>query len=71
MSMVGIHFVMYLSFLPYLSLAQCIPKAIVIINPGNPTGQVLTQQNIQDVIKFAHKNELLILADEVQYVMLC
>lgn len=28
-------------------------KAIVIINPGNPTGQVLTRENIEAVIKFA------------------
>ena len=44
---------------------NCQPRAIVVINPGNPTGQVLTQQNIQDVIKFAHENKLFILADEV------
>merc|ERR1712119_267283 len=40
-------------------------KAIVIINPGNPTGQVLTRQNIEAVIKFAHKENLFIFADEV------
>ena len=44
---------------------NCQPRAIVVINPGNPTGQVLTKQNIQDVIKFAHENKLFILADEV------
>lgn len=41
------------------------PRAIVVINPGNPTGQVLEKSTIQDVIKFAHKNRLFILADEV------
>ena len=40
-------------------------KAIVIINPGNPTGQVLTKENIEGIIKFAHENNLFILADEV------
>jgi alanine transaminase len=25
------------------SLKTCVPKAIVIINPGNPTGQVLSR----------------------------
>ena len=25
------------------------PKALVIINPGNPTGQVLTKENIEDI----------------------
>ncbi|KAB0796933.1 hypothetical protein PPYR_10994 [Photinus pyralis] len=43
----------------------CIPKCIVVINPGNPTGQVLTKENIQEIIKFAHKHSLFILADEV------
>lgn len=43
----------------------CNPRAIVVINPGNPTGQVLTYENIQNVIKFAHKHHLFILADEV------
>lgn len=37
----------------------------MVINPGNPTGQVLTRQNIEDIIKFAHKNRLFLLADEV------
>ncbi|KAL1450792.1 hypothetical protein WDU94_003112, partial [Cyamophila willieti] len=41
------------------------PRAIVIINPGNPTGQVLTRKNIEDIIKFAYKEKLFILADEV------
>lgn len=44
---------------------ECKPRAICVINPGNPTGQVLTKENIQDVIKFAHKHNLFILADEV------
>ena len=44
---------------------QCTPKAICVINPGNPTGQVLTRQNIEDIIKFAHKENLFIFADEV------
>ncbi|KAL3276695.1 hypothetical protein HHI36_012065 [Cryptolaemus montrouzieri] len=41
------------------------PRAIVIINPGNPTGQVLTRDNIEQIIKFAHKENLMLLADEV------
>uniref|UniRef100_A0AC34R714 Alanine transaminase n=1 Tax=Panagrolaimus sp. JU765 TaxID=591449 RepID=A0AC34R714_9BILA len=40
-------------------------KAIVVINPGNPTGQVLTKENIQSIIKFAQEKNLFILADEV------
>ncbi|XP_070574599.1 alanine aminotransferase 2-like [Ptychodera flava] len=41
------------------------PVAIVIINPGNPTGQVLNRENIEDIIKFAHRENLYIVADEV------
>ena len=44
---------------------RCAVRAIVIINPGNPTGQVLTRENIEAVIKFAYKENLFILADEV------
>lgn len=44
---------------------QCRPKAIVIINPGNPTGSVLTRKNIEEVIRFARRNNLMVLADEV------
>jgi alanine transaminase len=43
----------------------CKPRAIVIINPGNPTGSVLSEQNIRDVIKFAHREKLFVIADEV------
>jgi alanine transaminase len=40
-------------------------KALVIINPGNPTGNILSEQNIEDIIKFCYENKLVILADEV------
>lgn len=43
-------------------------RGIVIINPGNPTGQVMTRQNLEDIVKFSHKNGLVILADEVYQV---
>ena len=45
------------------------PRAIVVINPGNPTGNVLSKQNLEDVIKFAHRNKLFIFADEVYQVI--
>ena len=41
------------------------PRAIVVINPGNPTGQVLSEENIKDVIRFAERERLFIFADEV------
>lgn len=44
------------------------PRAIVVINPGNPTGQVLSRENIEEIIRFAHREGLFILADEVYQV---
>jgi aspartate/methionine/tyrosine aminotransferase len=40
-------------------------NSLVLINPGNPTGQVLTKDNVQDVVKFCCKHGLVLLADEV------
>ncbi len=40
-------------------------KGIVVINPGNPTGSVLGEQSIQEMISFAKDNALVIIADEV------
>ena len=40
-------------------------KGIVVINPGNPTGAILTEQSIGDVIDFAERHGLVIIADEV------
>lgn len=40
-------------------------RAIVVINPGNPTGQVLSEENIADIIKLCHRHSILIMADEV------
>jgi alanine transaminase len=44
---------------------HCNVRGIVVINPGNPTGQVLTRDNIVEVIKFAYREKLFIFADEV------
>lgn len=41
------------------------PVALVVINPGNPTGAVLSFENIKMVIGFAKKHKLAIMADEV------
>jgi aspartate/methionine/tyrosine aminotransferase len=40
-------------------------RAIVIINPGNPTGSCLLEEHIQDIVKLAHEESLVLLADEV------
>jgi alanine transaminase len=41
------------------------PRAIVVINPGNPTGAVLTGENVDQVLAFARRHGLAVLADEV------
>lgn len=42
-----------------------IPRALVVINPGNPTGQVLPIENMQEIIHFCHSKGIALLADEV------
>ncbi|XP_049454466.1 alanine aminotransferase 2-like isoform X1 [Epinephelus fuscoguttatus] len=44
---------------------HCNPRALCIINPGNPTGQVQSRQCIEEVIRFAAKERLFLMADEV------
>jgi aspartate/methionine/tyrosine aminotransferase len=41
------------------------PKAIVVINPGNPTGAVLSRDNVEMIVRFARAHGLTIIADEV------
>lgn len=38
---------------------------MVIINPGNPTGQCLSEGNIKELLKFCFHENLVLLADEV------
>lgn len=40
-------------------------RALVFINPGNPTGQCLTADNLRDLCKLAHEEGLVLMADEV------
>ncbi|MFH1264073.1 MAG: aminotransferase class I/II-fold pyridoxal phosphate-dependent enzyme [Pseudomonadota bacterium] len=40
-------------------------KAIVVINPGNPTGAILPASAMTEVVEFAQERGLAILADEV------
>lgn len=40
-------------------------KVIVVINPGNPTGAILDEKSIHEVIAFAKEHGLAIIADEV------
>jgi aspartate/methionine/tyrosine aminotransferase len=41
------------------------PRAICVINPGNPSGAVLDEANIEMVLRVAAENGLSVLADEV------
>ncbi|KUI53139.1 putative alanine aminotransferase, mitochondrial [Cytospora mali] len=40
-------------------------RAIVIINPGNPTGASLSEDDVRSVIEFAREENLVLMADEV------
>lgn len=41
------------------------PKALVIINPGNPTGAILSEENITEIVDIAAEYGLVLIADEV------
>jgi aspartate/methionine/tyrosine aminotransferase len=41
------------------------PRALVVINPGNPTGGVLGAADVEMVLDFARAHDLAVLADEV------
>jgi alanine transaminase len=40
-------------------------RALVIINPGNPTGQCLTADNMRDILTYCYNQRVVLLADEV------
>ncbi|KAJ2995326.1 hypothetical protein HDV02_000871 [Globomyces sp. JEL0801] len=40
-------------------------RALCVINPGNPTGQCLSLETMQEVIQFCKDEKLVLLADEV------
>ncbi|XP_066399477.1 alanine aminotransferase 2-like [Miscanthus floridulus] len=40
-------------------------RAMVVINPGNPTGQVLSITNQEEILEFCRKEGIVMLADEV------
>jgi alanine transaminase len=41
-------------------------RALVVINPGNPTGQCLPLENMKAVVEFCHTEGILLLADEAR-----
>ncbi|KAJ3076812.1 hypothetical protein HDU99_001303, partial [Rhizoclosmatium hyalinum] len=40
-------------------------RALCLINPGNPTGQCLSWDNMKEIVAFCKKERLVLLADEV------
>ncbi len=40
-------------------------KAIVVINPNNPTGALYPKEILEDIVKIARENELIIFSDEI------
>lgn len=40
-------------------------KAIVVINPNNPTGAVYSRETLEQIVELARKHQLLLLADEI------
>ena len=40
-------------------------RALAVINPGNPTGQVMPYDEMKGVVQFCYDNGLVLLADEV------
>ena len=40
-------------------------RALVVINPGNPTGQVLDIKTMQEIVQWCVKNDICLMADEV------
>ncbi|PIA51743.1 hypothetical protein AQUCO_01100547v1 [Aquilegia coerulea] len=41
------------------------PRAMVIINPGNPTGQCLSEANLKELLQFCYQENVVLMADEV------
>ncbi|CCH44269.1 putative alanine aminotransferase [Wickerhamomyces ciferrii] len=41
------------------------PKILVVINPGNPTGAILSKSHIEDILTIAAKYGIVVIADEV------
>ncbi|MBI4165765.1 MAG: aminotransferase class I/II-fold pyridoxal phosphate-dependent enzyme [Acidobacteria bacterium] len=40
-------------------------RAIVVINPNNPTGAVYSRETLETIIEYARQNDLVILSDEI------
>ena len=45
-------------------------KAVVVINPNNPTGAVYSKEILEQIVGLARKHELIIFADEIDRLLL-
>lgn len=46
-------------------------RGLVVINPGNPTGQCLGADNQAEIVRFCEQHGLVLIADEVYQVRVC
>lgn len=52
--------------IPYLeSIIDVNTKAIIINNPGNPSGGVFTKEHLEEIVKVVEKYKLIVIADEI------
>ncbi|KAG7330532.1 hypothetical protein KOW79_006754 [Hemibagrus wyckioides] len=49
----------------HMARGQCNPTVLYLINPGSPTGHVQSKDSIAEVIRFAAKEKLFLMIDEV------
>ncbi|XP_068094298.1 alanine aminotransferase 2-like [Hyperolius riggenbachi] len=49
----------------YAARKHCDPRVLCVINPGNPTGHVLSRDSMEEIIRLAAQEKLLLFADEV------
>jgi alanine transaminase len=40
-------------------------RAAVVTNPGNPTGHVLTADELADILRICEKESIVVIADEI------
>ncbi|XP_037269025.1 alanine aminotransferase 2 isoform X2 [Rhipicephalus microplus] len=45
--------------------SRCVPRCFLLVNPANPPSTVMSECQLQEIIRFAYKNQLIILADEI------
>lgn len=47
------------------SRKHCTPRLLLLVNPSNPPGAVLSKKELEEIIQFVYENHLIILADEI------